>query len=399
MDTAQISHTSRCPNCLSHRVRTLVKVDSLSETLVTSDAQYLTDVRIERQLCLNCACISLVYEPADRLRRYFAGDYNIGDTVQNPPLVVDGRRVQKHDRVAEALWKGLPSELPSQGRWLEIACGRGDLSARFQAEHPDWECHALDPAPQAREALHRADPRIHFTKDFFSLRHYRDQNFDVIAAHGFLNRSPIWPELVKMRKLAHRGTILSLELLVLENSVFAPRIWDHSFMYLRPVLESYLAAAGFGIVQVTSCVTSLHVLAECTGPCRQRAPRPGVEVAVKTAEMMLRHEQWWQDVSAQCRNELQTGARTGAETMLYGAGLYNAVLLSMIGTTGISAIIDDTKAPGFFHGLPVISLEEAAVRGYRVLICSRQEYQEFMAGRVRKAGLIADVLGQEVAVG
>ncbi len=392
----------RCPNCVSAHVEVLDRAgatvgaseEAPARPLVTSDAQRLDDVRVTRLLCLDCACVGLVYDPPDRLRRFFAGQYDLDDTVQNHPVVVGGHLMLKHDRVASALSNALRrlagADLPESGRWLEIACGRGDLTLRFQSAHPGWRCHALDPSADSGDALLRADSRIRFTRDFFDPDLFGERRFDLIAAHGFLNRSPLWPELKRIRRLCRPGTLLSLDLLVLENSVFAPHIWDHPFMFSRAVLQCTLATAGFTLRGVTDCVSSLHVLAEYRGVAGERPPRPGEVLVARTRRLMHEHAGWWRDVVSACR----AGPVRGGRMALYGAGLYNAVLLSLVEPSRFAAVIDETKAGGTFFGLDVISPEEAARRGLRVLICARPEYVARMVARARGVGLSAVVPGR-----
>jgi SAM-dependent methyltransferase len=379
-----------CGNCGAPSPKLLARVDAATSPLVTSDARRLNDVVVRRTLCARCACVEVQYDPPDRLQRFFREDYDLADEIQSNLIVRDGRTLRKHDHINTQLFAQL-DDLPARGRYLEIACGKGELARRFQAARPEWECVGIDPSAQAPRAGPPRTGEVTFIRDCFSERPFGGTTFDVIVAHGFLNRSPVVPELLRMRTLARPGTLLSVEIGILENSVFTPHTWDHPFMYLARAFEAYLEHAGFSIRTRTSCVSTRHFLCACTGTPRPRgALQLGADVVARTEGCFVRHKAWWAEAVRNCAPAVAAGA---GSLGLYGAGLYNAVLLSLLPGARFDFVVDDLKAGGTFHGLPVVTAEQAAARpGARVCICARPEYVAGMTARLHQAGVEHEVV-------
>lgn len=376
-----------CTNCLSSSLKVLNSIASPKTNAVTSDAQLMRGFTAKRTLCRQCACIEIHYSPKDRLKRYFKEDYDISDPVQNNLIVVKNRALGKHTYIYDKLFPRLQG-LPESGRFLEIACGGGQLTNLFHEIYPRWECFGIDPSLKAPVGKFG---KVTFIQDYFNEEYFKGMTFDLIVAHGFLNRSPVLPELLRIRGLSKKGTLLSLELLVLENSVFAPYIWDHPFMYKTEVFESYLRHAGFGIVSKTSCVSSYHYLCRCTGK-----PSPLEKLFVDsamvkgTSELFACHIEWWNKVKENFRRQSKSsGKRYG----LYGAGLYSSVLLSLLGKNRLNFVVDEVKAGTVFFGIPVIGLKEASgIEDCHVLICARHDYLGHMEKKLNEFNIEYSVL-------
>ncbi|MFC1590909.1 class I SAM-dependent methyltransferase [Thermodesulfobacteriota bacterium] len=372
----------RCKNCSSDQLVELNRISSEETLIVSSDARIIDNARAVRTLCRNCACIAVSFVPEDRLKQFYCAEYDLGDEVQDHMIVVDNRVAGKHARVQEALFSGVEGRLAGQGRCLEIACGRGALSRLFKSRYPGWQCHAIDPSAVALSDAAESGEVV-FINDCFDVHHFAGMTFDLIIAHGFLNRSTVLQELIKIRQLAVRGTLLSLDLLLLENSVFAPHVWDHSYMYTRAAIESYLACAGFTTVATTDCVSSMHYLCECTHDPQPPADvQGGPDLVRQTQDVFQQHVQWWESVVA--RYAESVSEKPDGTYALYGAGLYNAVLLSMVSPSRFAFVIDDLKRGNDFFGLPIKKLDEAAGTRTPVLLCARPEYLPVMQANLRK---------------
>ena len=375
-----------CNNCGRPRPRVLDSGDSAGRPIVTSDAQLLTDVVVTRTLCQRCACIEVHYSPSDRLGRYFGEEYDLSDEVQSNMIVQAGRAGRKHDRITETLFVELNS-LNTRGRFLKIACGKGRLVRQFKSVHPEWECFGINPSASSPGAMADTSGEVMFIRDCFNTRHFDDTVFDVIVAHGFCNRSPVLPELLKIRSLPRVGTLLSLELLVLEDTPFTPHVWDHPYMYLAETFELYLAQAGFRVRSKTGCGSSVHYLCDCTSaPLAIELLCVDAQLPERTASMYAEHREWW----VRAIEEYQHSRSNSPEGKfaLFGAGLYNAVLLNLIPDQRFEFIIDEVKAGRQFFGWPVLDLDQATqCRNARVLICANPNYVAHMAGVLERRGI------------
>ena len=363
----------RCRNCNSHSLEILNSIESIEQKVLTSDAQELKNVKATRTLCSNCACIEVHYMPEDRLKTYFREGYNISDTVQDNLIVHRNNSVNKHTYIIDNL-SNLLNKLSSRGIFLEIACGRGKLVRFFQDKYPQWKCYGIDPSVESPSNYTKRSNKVTFIRDYFETKYFQGMAFDVVVAHGFLNRSPTLPELLKIRSCCRKGTLLSLEFLVLDNSVFTPYIWDHSFMYMMDVFEVYLKHAGFISIANVDCVSSYHYLCECRADAK---PLSGIVIednkVKETKKLFYKHIEWWQELK---KNYKRSGlSKPDKEYGLFGAGLYNAIFLQLIREQKFAWVVDEVKHGGRFFSLPVIGLREAKdKKNGQVLICARPEY-------------------------
>ncbi len=387
----------KCNNCASSNLELLCSIDSSKASVVTSDAQLIDEVKAARTLCGQCGCIEVHYTPEDRLKRYFKDDYDISDEVQDNLIVCDNKAVGKHSHIVSSLFSGLKG-LGESGSFLEIACGRGKLTNLFQEKYPGWGCVGIDPsvdapgeAPRAAAEARAGSPT--FIKGYFEEKYFDGTTFDLIVAHGFLNRSPVLPELQKMRGLSTEGTLLSIEVCILENSVFAPHIWDHPFQYKGEVFELYLNQLGYTLISKTYCVSSYHFIFRCDAP-----PKPIGEISIdkgivsETEKLYREHLQWWVDVKKNYDIAISSGD-TSKRYALFGAGLYSAVLMSMLKENGLKLVVDEVKSGSVFFNLPVVGLNEAVdIDGCHVLLCIRPDYVEHIVAKLKDKNLPCSVL-------
>lgn len=390
----------KCSNCSSTSLETLGSIDSINSMAVTSDAQLMGEFKAKRTLCKRCALVEIHYSPPDRLKKYFIHDYDLSDEVQDNLIVQNKKTMGKHGHIIESLFSAL-EDIGDNGSYLEIACGKGELIEYFQQKYPKWECTGIDPSLQAPEqdtedTVPSGGARPNFIKGFFEESYFEAKKFDLIVAHGFLNRSPVLPELMKIRNLSRKGTLLSIEVCVFENSVFAPYIWDHPFNYKTAVFERYLKQAGFRTLSRTNCSSSYHFISVCDSD-----PQPMEDIRVdsslvrETQSLYNDHLKWWEVVRD--NHEKAVSARSvGERFALFGAGLFSAVLISLVGRAAPELVIDEIKSGSTFFEMPVVGLSEAACdKPPHVLLCSRPDYVESITEKLKERKIPFTVLTPE----
>ena len=358
------------------RRRVLGAADSRLEAVATSDAAYLRDVRVERTLCMNCGALEVVYDPKEALATHFAQQYDVGAAVQNNLVVRDGAVARKKTLIDAKLESWIARRECDIADVLEIACGQGELISRLAEEHQNWICTGIDPTPDLLtcDTPRAGLPRL--IQGFFSPDQFTGENFDLVIAHGFLNRSPTVKELSAIRSLCRDGALVSFELLYLDTSPHCPAIWDHSYMFTRANFARWMEARGFRILEEQDNASSWHVLAEAA-PARQPnllTVENGIE---STATLYESWSGWWAQAVARATAEMRA-VRDQEPVYLFGAGMFTAALLAKAPGLSPEAILDDAKAGGRLAGVPVIAPEEADKRG-RVLVFTRPAYMEAIA--------------------
>jgi SAM-dependent methyltransferase len=373
-----------CGNCggAGGGLELLNEVDPQAYPAMTSDARGLEGRRFLHYLCGRCACVGIAYDPADALEQHYRHAYDLSDTVQNNLVVRDGTAMSKKSALHAPLVEAL-AKLPASGvRVLEVACGVGQLIQTIAESHPSWECIGIDPSDALPSRWPPSAGAAGLVRAFFRESELPAPPYDVIIEHGFLNRSAPLEELARTRRLCADGGLLSMEVMILEDSPHAPRIWDHSYMYLQPVLEAYLSHSGFRILQRHNNGTTLHLLCEA-----HEAPGREISVAKDLVaagrERFRAYEEYWRGIEAEYK---RVAPSQGVDTYLYGAGMFSGILIGIAGTRGISAVIDDIKAGTTFHGLPVIALSQARPGG-RAVICARPHYTDMLSRRAAEHGL------------
>lgn len=362
----------------------LARADSAAAPVATSDGAYLADVRAARLLCRDCGVLEAVYDPPDALSRHFARDYDLAPAVQNNLVVRDGVVHTKKSLIDHRLDAWIARRAGGVRAALEVACGRGDLARRLAAAYPHWEVTGLDPSPDLEpQDAGPGSPRL--LRSVFRPERFAPGRHDLLIAHGLLNRTPPLAALQGLRRLARPGALASFELVYLETAPYAPRIWDHAFHATRATVHHWLAVIGFHVLEEADNASSWHVIAEACDP-KPGPWRPSGETDHAGAhfEAFVR---WWTAAETAARREAARGPYA-----LFGAGMFSAALSPALSATPPAAVIDDVKAGGRFHGLDVITREEAAARGLAVVLFTRPAYVDAMAARARAAGLtLSDV--------
>lgn len=369
----------KCSNCVK---KDTLQLNQTSDRAVMSDGSFANDFGATQSLCRSCGCIFITYQPANRLEKYFSGEYDVSDEIQNCQVVVSGNRQGKHSLIHNSLLDSC-SGLSSHGRFLEIACGNGVLSEKFAEAHPNWECLAIDPSNQSARNSYE---KVHFIHDFFDPALFQDENFDVIVAHGILNRTPPLEMLRGISSIANQNALISIEIVTLENSIFAPYIWDHCYTFLEEVFVSYLNSCGIIVDNRVDC-----------GPTIQFICRFDKEMAIgnnvvppdtidSTLSLYRDHMAKWELIK---NNFLLALAQNeGKKIALFGAGLYNAVLLSLIGKNHIDVVIDEIRQGNFVENVHIISLEKAMKIKLKnpVFLCTRPKNLNYIKSKLLAKG-------------
>lgn len=374
----------KCQNCEYATTENLQRASSQESLLPLSDGKFLDHAEVQRTLCPHCCCIQVHYEPPDRLVRFFAEEYDISDDVQNNIIVIQGQQSKKHLEIKQNLFSML-DQLPEKGTFLEIACGRGELTRLFSQEKPLWECTGIDPSGKA--VLSSSDKRVRFIRDFFAEDIFNGQSFDLIVAHGLLNRTPTWPTLKSIARLTSPGGLISIECVTLEQSLFAPYIWDHSFTYCEETMQSYLQSVGFEIIKSFDCISSTQYVCKKIG---HQLGEPEIESTFhttdKTRVIHQKQKDFWQDIKV--RFEVEFSQLPGAQVGLFGAGLFSVVLLHLIGKERVQFIIDEIRNGYEIFGIPVIALSEVGHREHpNVLLCIRPQYVKLVMNKLKEKGI------------
>ncbi|MGB0748648.1 MAG: class I SAM-dependent methyltransferase [Magnetospiraceae bacterium] len=372
-----------CGNCgRGENARLLDRRQGGERRLISSDGALLEAITVERWLCPDCGCVEIRYTPEDALARFFASAYDTGALVQNNLVVTGGKVRPKRSLVQGRLFAALAARATPQADFLEIACGRGELTAEIAQDFPGWRGVGIDPSDTLPDQIDGLEDRVTLIRGFFDAALVAGRRFDVVIAHGLLNRAPPLPLLRDMVAVAQPGALISLEFLTLEDNCYCPHIWDHPFMYTADSFRAWCAETGLALLNWEDCGSAIHVLAAVTEqPGGALVSPPGVRA---TEEIFRAQERQWQQVAATYQDAVATAAPPLA---LFGAGLFTAVLGSLVDFGPIEMVIDEVKAGGRFFDLPVVDLATALKRKPVILLCVRPQYQAVICGKLESVGL------------
>lgn len=365
----------KCSNCNHTDLTVLKSINSRNEQILTSDAKVISEAEAIRTLCLRCACIEVHFFPEKRLNDFYHKEYSLSEKVQNHFIVVNNQVFNKHEYILNNLFSNFSIFQQKQGNMLEIACGKGELIKNFSEHFPGWNCYGIDPSMDSIQNI-ELNTNIIFINDFFKASYFSDVKFDVIIAHGLLNRSPVLPELFKIRECSDIGTLLSLEFMVLEESECTPYIWDHSFMYKKSVMDDYLKVVGYEIIYKRNLASSYHYICRCVSvPGSKNSTTFSEDIIRSTGDIYSFHQKWWDGILSGFREELEKV--NGGNLALFGAGMYSAILLMNSGRfNDVIFIIDEIKKGENYLNKEVINLETAASNDkLHVLLCTRPAYK------------------------
>ncbi|GAB4540013.1 MAG: hypothetical protein Tsb0010_18100 [Parvularculaceae bacterium] len=362
--------------------REVGRADSRLMPVATSDAAYLRDVRVRRELCETCGVLEARYDPEDALSRHFSREYDLDASVQNNLVISGGRVLRKKSLIDSRLDHWIESWNAPIESALEIACGRGELISRLAEDHGHWRCAGVDPSPdlKPRAAAKPGAPRL--VRSFFSAELFEGEKFGAVIAHGFLNRSPTIRELKAIRSLCRDGALVSIEVLLLDTSPHCPAIWDHSYMFSKRSFMRWLEAVGFHALDMADNASSWHIIARA-GEARAAADFRAEGEPERSLRLYERFESWWSDAAA---GAAALADACGGPVGLFGAGMFTAGLLSRAPDLGPEFIIDDVKAGGRLFGVPICTIDEAPREALTILF-TRPAYASAIAERLALADL------------
>jgi hypothetical protein len=356
--------------------------------VVMSDGSFADVFKATQHLCNDCGAIYITYYPANRLEKYFADTYDVSDEVQNCQVVLSGKRQGKHSFIHKSLLN-FCSEIPFKGNFIEIACGNGLLSNKFAEEHPEWECVAVDPSVDSGTLV---SSNVKFIRDFFDPALFDGKRFDVIVAHGILNRTPTLEMLEGIASLAAKNALISIEIVTLENSIFAPYIWDHSYTFLEETFLEYLNSYGMIVQKRVDCGSTVQFI------CKYNGSNPPPPLAIpestinSTHRLYQNHVLQWDKIKKKFSESLTLLKKQ--KVSLFGAGLYNAVLVSLINESHIDVVIDEVRKGEFVKNIEIISLEKAkkSKSEIPVFLCARPQNIDYIKDKLEAKGFSVVVL-------
>ena len=360
-----------------------------------SDGVLVDDSHGERRLCESCGAVYVIFDPENWLDEYYRTTYDISDKVQSPPVVIDGKVVFKHDMVLGKFFSYINNryDASSQGSFLEISCANGKLSESFAQYYRRWDCIGLDPSSSAGNLIQSENAT--FIRDYYRGELFQDALFDVITTHGYTHISG-YSGLKSIRGIIKDGGILSVEYMALEDSQFTPYTWDHPVTMVTQVLEEYIRSAGFTIREKLDCISAKYLICEATHAPKTH-PGVGGELVSYTKTVIQQHIYWWQSI---CNSFLEHKDLLGDKIALFGAGIYSAVLVSLLGQDKFFTIIDEGKEGAVFAGsIPVISLSHAGKDPQiAVFLCCRPAYAGTIKNKIVAAGIKNHVVPEALEI-
>ncbi len=368
----------KCTGCGSLETVKLNKTGKQGLRTVMSDGSFAQNFIASKHLCKNCGSIFINYSPPNRLEKFFAEEYNVSDEVQNCQVVLSGERYDKHTFIYNSVLNFCADIIP-EGHFLEIACGNGMLSNMFAKNNPDWECVAIDPSIDLKT---KVSGNVKFIRKFFDPAIFIEKKFDVIIAHGILNRIPTLKMLKDIAAIANKDARISLEIVTLENSIFAPYIWDHSYTFLEETFCEYLNSCGIIVQKRVDCGSTIQFLCRYIWSDYKKKLVIPHRIIESTHLLFQNHLKQWAEIKTIFLENLAQQKKQ--KVTLFGAGLYNAVLLSLVSKANIDVIIDEVRKGFFLDDLKIINLKKAAE--------SKRKTPVFLCARTRNINYIRDKL-------
>ncbi len=343
-----MSKTLICGNCGHKALELIGQIDSADKLIPTSDGQFADCMHATRLHCKRCGVIETFYEPADRLSHFFNEQYDTSDRVQNNIIIKNMLPSNKHVDIFNQ-FISTATDLPECGEMIDVGCGQGRFIKRFGDYFPNWNCIGVDPSAPVDASL----GSIRFVHSFFERSCFQDRAYKVIAAHGLLNRTPTLPCLLDFAALCAPNALLSVEVILLEQALFAPHIWDHPYMFRRDVFESYLEYAGFKILNKYDCNASIHYLCRCEDRSLD-SPPPGLKIdQVENSHLLyMAYSDGWEKVFERVRSILHDSKDESIG--LFGAGIFSAALLGTISCKEIAFILDEIRHGSMMLDIPIV---------------------------------------------
>lgn len=384
-----------CKNCGRDTLLLLRQQMASVVPLATSDSGVLSGCEGTKYLCDACSIIQTTIEPADALDKYYAETYNA--TLQDYKIIYENAATSRHALVDSHFFASLDG-LPERGSFLEIACGDGHLTNAFKTKNPVWECWGIDPSKSGIEIARQQGTGALFVQDRFPSPQFESMKFDIIVAHGFLNRSGQLPRLNDIRMHAKRDAIVSIEVAHLDYSYFVPYIWDHSFFSTQATFKSYLQHQGLLVRSEHDVVLNHHYICDMVDTNDKgvipELPRSEID---RTKHLFEQFERFWLDIFDRVQHLNDSGQLASYNRVfLFGAGMHSHLLLlhtKLQAQTHIAAILDEhpAKIGQDFWGIPIVSpkdiQQQVSEEKAAVLVCTRPRYLEQLVDKLGAMGL------------
>jgi hypothetical protein len=372
-----------CTNCGSRISKFLNKSTIHSKRVVMSDGSFALNFNATQSYCSSCKCISIAYDPPNRLENYFSDEYDVTDKVQNCQVVFSGKNLGKHSIIHESLLNYC-SKLPEKGTFIEIASGNGILSKKFAQQHKYWHCTAIDPSIHSAKQNYE---NICFINGFFDPKLFEGSKFDVIVAHGILNRTPPFKMLNGITSILNQNGIVSIEVVILEGSIYAPFIWDHCYTYLEKTFECYLNHFGLMVDKKIDCGTTVQFICKYDKKKKLKTFKLDHSLNELTLSEYNNHNKLWDEI---IRNFTSIcNENKDKKIALFGAGLYTGVLMNQIDERKVDFIIDEIRYGKNFDNKNVVNLTEAKqiTDDFIVLLCCSPKNIGYLETKLTKANI------------
>lgn len=368
-----------CENCFTPgRLETILDVDPRVKFCITSDGERLSGDRFQRVLCGFCGCLFCKYTPNNAVSAHYLNEYDLSDATQNNFIFHNKNVVRKRNQLEQFLVKNLEKQSIAPNNILEIACGNGQLLESIGMRYKNAVLTGIDPNLQANFTTGRTN----YIRNFFKPELVSGTFYDLIIAHSFLNRSPTLPELTNIRTLMKPGGILSVEVMLLEDSFHAMKTWDHSHWFTGHSFENWLRTAGFEIIDSVNNKTTKHYV--CRALERDVNELRGLNPDLKnTRAHIRRYEKFW--------NSLDRKKFIRKYKYLFGAGMYSSILLNDLGLLNEFQFIIDELKTGAHHGIPIVTLEVAAKNPGNTLVFTRRSFVDVMSKKLQSYNIPHDI--------
>lgn len=369
-----------CLNCSKTEFfKVLDDVNPEASSCMTSDGFFLFGTRFQRLLCSYCGCIFSSYEPSDAISEHYINEYDLSDVVQDNFISFNQNLVRKKSQIEDFLLEVLESNKIKSESVLEIACGNGQLLESLKDKLPATELFGVDPNLDAKFA----HSRVQYIRDFFDAHLFENKLFDLIIAHSFLNRSAPLPELQNIRKIIKDEGVLSVEIMILEDSMHAPKAWDHSYWFTAGIFERWLKAAGFHILAMRDFKTTRQYICEASDVQLEDIKATASEI-IYLEKTFLSFSDFWEN--------LDRKKFLGKYKYIFGGGMFSSLLIGHLNLQNeFEAVIDELRV-GEMHGLPIINLDSAQNNPGHVLIFTRDNYLPIIMQKLSDASLDYDVV-------
>ena len=369
-----------CANCTEKGFLEVIEQLSPRDTpCITSDGVKLDGEQFQRLLCNFCGCIFCKYQPENTISAHYLNKYDLSDETQNNFIMPDNNLIRKKNYIEEYLISSLEIAKLMPETALEIACGNGQLLETLEDRLSNIELTGIDPNLDAIFV----NSKVNYIRDFFSPQLFTGKFFDLIIAHGFLNRSPTLKEIKNIRQIINEKGIFSVEVMVLENSFHAPKTWDHSFWFTSEIFEKWLHAAGFKILSTKDYKTTKHYICQAVDNLNTKFQAHEKQIRL-TRNLYFSFKEFWHNLD---REDF-----LNKYSYIFGAGMYASLLINHLNLQReFTYIIDEIKT-GKHQGVPIVPLKFAEKAPGRVLVFTRNSYTSSIAKKLESASLDYDIV-------